>query len=204
MIQLLLTLKMTAAQVVEMSVTVNNNSPIQDFVHPDDQTQPTFGTTFCKLKKEFLIKSSFLLLGVQKLGCLQGQLNDALFRLRVRAIFVWPLKLVSVSIRYLFHQPVNEKIKTWTVCFPAKENCNMENVLFDWPIVLQYNVKPKYRLFSRNFSGIKFPHSSVRLTNQKPRAFVSVRQTNQIAQFPFVCCFCFVRAFSFKVIRKSL
>ena len=24
-----------------MSVTVNNNSPIQDYVHPDDQTQPT-------------------------------------------------------------------------------------------------------------------------------------------------------------------
>ena len=23
-------------------VTVNNNSPIQDYVHPDDQTQPTF------------------------------------------------------------------------------------------------------------------------------------------------------------------
>ena len=37
---------------------------------------------------------------------------------------------------------------------------------------------------------------SVRLTNQKPRAFVSVQQTNPIALFPFVCCFCFVRAFS--------
>ena len=24
------------------SVTVNNNSPIQDYVHPRDQTQPTF------------------------------------------------------------------------------------------------------------------------------------------------------------------
>ena len=24
------------------AVTVNNNSPIQDYVHPDDQTQPTF------------------------------------------------------------------------------------------------------------------------------------------------------------------
>ena len=33
---------MTTAQVVETSVTVNNNSPIQDCVHPDDQTQPTF------------------------------------------------------------------------------------------------------------------------------------------------------------------
>ena len=40
MIQLTLTLKMTTAQVVETSVTVNSNSPIQDYVHPDDQTQP--------------------------------------------------------------------------------------------------------------------------------------------------------------------
>ena len=30
---------MTIAQVVKTSVTVNN-SPIQDFVHPDDHTQP--------------------------------------------------------------------------------------------------------------------------------------------------------------------
>ena len=36
---------MTAAQVVETSVTDNNNSPIQDYVHPGDQTQPTFEMT---------------------------------------------------------------------------------------------------------------------------------------------------------------
>ena len=40
--QLILTLKMTTAQVVETSVTVNNNRSIQDYVLPDDQTQPTF------------------------------------------------------------------------------------------------------------------------------------------------------------------
>ena len=45
MIQLTLTLKMTTTQVVETSVTVNNNSPTQDYVHPDDQTQPTFDMT---------------------------------------------------------------------------------------------------------------------------------------------------------------
>ena len=44
-IQLTLTLKMTTAQVVKTSVTVTNNSPIQDYVHPDDQTQPTFEMT---------------------------------------------------------------------------------------------------------------------------------------------------------------
>ena len=29
-----------------LTVTVNNNSPIQDYVHPDDQTEPTFETMF--------------------------------------------------------------------------------------------------------------------------------------------------------------
>ena len=33
---------MTTAQVVKMLLTVNNNSPIQHYVHPDDQTPPTF------------------------------------------------------------------------------------------------------------------------------------------------------------------
>ena len=45
MIQLTLTLKMTTAQVVETSVNVNNNSPIQHYVHSDDQTQSTFEMT---------------------------------------------------------------------------------------------------------------------------------------------------------------
>ena len=36
---------MTTAQVVETSVNVNNSSPIQDYVHLDDQTQPTFEMT---------------------------------------------------------------------------------------------------------------------------------------------------------------
>ena len=47
MIQHTLTLKMTSTQVVKTSVTLNNNSPIQDYVHPDDHTQPTYGMTPC-------------------------------------------------------------------------------------------------------------------------------------------------------------
>ena len=93
---------------------------------------------------------------------------------------------------------MGEKIKTG-LRFPAKENPNMEKALFDLPIVLQYEVKAKHRLVSRKFSGMKFFHPSVRLTNQKvTRAFLSIRYTHQIALFPFVCCFCFVRAFSFQ------
>ena len=43
--ELTLTLKMTTAQVVEMSVIVNNNSPVQDYVHLGDHTQPTYEMT---------------------------------------------------------------------------------------------------------------------------------------------------------------
>ena len=70
---------------------------------------------------------------------------------------------------------MDEKTKTWSLCFPAKENPNMEKALFDCPIMLQYDVKAKYRLISRKFSNMKFFHVRVRLTNQKPPAFVSVR-----------------------------
>ena len=49
--------------------------------------------------------------------------------------------MVSASVRYLFYQSMDEKIKTWTLRFPAKENPDMEKALFDWPIVLQYEVK---------------------------------------------------------------
>ena len=83
--------------------------------------------------------------------------------------------MVSVTVRYLFYQPIDEKIKTWTLRFPAKENPNMEKALFDWSIVLQYDVKEKYRLIPPKFPYLKFFHPSVRLTNQKLRAFVSVR-----------------------------
>ena len=36
---------------------------------------------------------------------------------------------------------MNEKIKKWTLRFLAKENPNMKEALFDWPIVLQYDFK---------------------------------------------------------------
>ena len=41
--------------------------------------------------------------------------------LLVRVVFVWPWKMVLVSVGYLFYQPMDEKIKTWPLCFPAKK-----------------------------------------------------------------------------------
>ena len=82
--------------------------------------------------------------------------------------------MVSVSVPYLFYQPMDEKIKTWPLSFPVKYEYDMTKALFDWSIVLQYDVKAKYRLISKKFSGIKFSHPSVPSTNQNARAFASV------------------------------
>ena len=70
---------------------------------------------------------------------------------------------------------MDEKIKTLPLLFLTKEKPNIEQALFDWPIMLQYDMKAKYRLISRKFLGIKFFHPGIRLTNQKPHTFVSVR-----------------------------
>ena len=59
-------------------------------------------------------------------------------------------------------------------------------------------------LFYRMFTGITFFHPSVRLTSQKPRAFVSlsINQSNRSYFRSFVVSVLFAR-FHFKVIRKS-
>ena len=98
----------------------------------------------------------------------------------VRAIFVWPWKMVSVSVRHLFYQPMDKKIKPWTLRFPAKENPNMEKSLFDWPIVLQYDVKAKYRLISRKFSGMKFFSKATRVCIR------SINQSNRSISARFI------------------
>ena len=112
--------------------------------------------------------------------------------------------MVSVNVRYLFYQSTDEKIKTPTLHFRVKENPNMEKVLFDWPIVSQYDVKAKYRLISRKFAGMTFFQPSVRLANRKPRSFVPFDKPIKSLYFrSFLVSVLFVR-FYFKVIRKPL
>ena len=115
------------------------------------------------------------------------------------------MTMVSVCVRHLFYKPMDEKIKTWSLRFPAKENPNMERALFDWPNVLQYYVKAKYRLISRKFSGMKFFHPSVRLTNQKPGTVLYPfdKPIKSLYFRAFVVSVLFA-PFHFKVIRKSL
>ena len=63
----------------------------------------------------------------------------------------------------------------------------------------------KYRLISRKFSGMKFFHLSVRLTNEKPDAFVCPfdKPIKSLYFRSFVGSVLFAR-FHFKVTRKSL
>ena len=99
----------------------------------------------------------------------------------------------------------------FVICFIKDQNIDssfslicVEKALFHWPIVFHYDVKAKYRLISGKFSGVmKFFHPSIRLTNQKPRTFVSFRRTNQIALFRLFVVSVLFACFYFKVRRKS-
>ena len=72
---------------------------------------------------------------------------------------------------------------------PAKENPNMEKELFDW--CCSMTSKWSIDWFVKSSLGMKFFQLSVRLTNQKPNAILSLRQADQINLFPFVCAFSF-------------
>ena len=104
------------------------------------------------------------------------------------------LNLVSVSVRYLFYQPMDEKIKTWHFRFPAKENPNMEMALFDWPNVLQYDVNAKCRLISRKFLGHEIFSAERSLTCNQPKAkcvcIRSINQSNRSVSVPLLFLFC--------------
>ena len=86
-------------------------------------------------------------------------------------------------VPYLFYQSMDEKIKTWTLRFPAKEEPTMEKAFFDWPVVLQYDVKAKYRLISRKSLGheVFSPDCSL---NQLKATRVCIRSANQSFSTP--------------------
>ena len=79
----------------------------------------------------------------------------------------------------------DEKIKTWTLRFPAKENPNMEKALFDWPIVLQYDVKAKHLLISTKFFGheVFSPERSLNQPNATRVCISSINQSNYSVSF---------------------
>ena len=99
-----------------------------------------------------------------------------------------------------------KRSKHGLLVFPSKENPNVKKALFDWPIVLRYDVKAKYRWISRKFLGMKFLQPERSLNNQTKATSVCYPFYKPIKSLyfrSFVVSFLFVR-FYFKVIRKSL
>ena len=135
-------------------VTALRKWPLKIFSPPNEQS--LFRSTYAEFRNSKSLR-------ITKTG--KAKFNSPLFlittlkfsnelvSLLVTAIVVWPWKMVSVTVRYLFYHPMDDKIKTWTLRFPAIENPNTEKALADWPIVLQYDVKAKYRLICTRVFG---------------------------------------------------
>ena len=111
--------------------------------------------------------------------------------------------MVLVTVRYLFYQPMDEKVKTWTLRFPAKETLIWRrHCSINWPIVLQYDVN---KAISRMLSGMKFFHPSVRLTNQShARLYPFDKPIKSLYFCLFDFSVLFARFHHIKVIRESL
>ena len=97
---------------------------------------------------------------------------------------------------------MDEKIETWPLLFPAKENPNM--ALFDWPIVLQHDVKAKYRLISEKLSDVKSFPPSIRLTNQRHAGSYPFDKPIKSLYFSSFVVFVLFARFHFKVIKFAL
>ena len=96
-------------------------------------------------------------------------LYEFMFPWSIKAIFVWPWKMFSVSVRYLFYQlmffPPKKTLIWRRYCSIGQWCCIVTSMRsFDW--------------FLESSSDMKFFHLSVRLINQKPRC-VCIRSTNQ-------------------------
>ena len=103
-----------------------------------------------------------------------------------RAIFVWPWKVVSVSVCYCFIS--QWMIRTWTLRFPRKKTLIWERYCSIGQSCCSITQKRSIGKFLESSSGMKFFQPSVRLTNQKPRAFF-------LFDKPIKSLFYFVRVF---------
>ena len=93
------------------------------------------------------------------------------------AIFVWPWKVVLASVCYFFYQQTDGKIKTWTL-LSCQRNPNVDQALFDWPTVLQYDVKIVSIDFKK-FLGHEVFWSNVLFNNQSKAMHNSIHLINQ-------------------------
>ena len=91
-----------------------------------------------------------------------------------------------------------KRSKHHLIVFPPKKNVTWRRHCLIGQWCCSMRSKRSIGWFLESSLSMNFFQPNIRLTNQKPHSFVSVRQTNQIALFPFICCFCFVCMLSFQ------
>ena len=99
-----------------------------------------------------------------------------------RAVFFWPLKLVSVSVRYLSYQPMGEKIKTSTLQFFRQRKpeygegiVRLANRVAVWrqrEVSIDFYKVLRHEVFSieRSLNQLKATRVCIRLINQSNRS----------------------------------
>ena len=95
MIQLTSTLKMITAQVVETSVTVYNSS-IQDYVHLDGHTQPTYGSNLSQTENALIFYRILSTNSLKK--CKKISLDNLNLDIRPLFCFCFSVYVVVISL----------------------------------------------------------------------------------------------------------
>ena len=124
----------------------------------------------------------------------------------IRATFVWPWKMVSVSVRYLFYQPMNRNIKHGLFVFPPKKpliwrrRCSIGQSSYSMTSIGSID------WFLESSRAKKLFQPSILLTTQKPSTRVFIRAMNWSNRSIYVhllFLFC-SRVFHSKFMQKSL
>ena len=103
----------------------------------------------------------------------------------------------------LFYQPKwMKRSKHRLFVFPQK-NPNKEKALFEWPIVMQYDMKAKYQLISRTFLGMIFFTPAFALPTKSHACLYTFDKPIKLLYFCLFVDSVLFTCFHFKVIQKS-
>ena len=116
-----------------------------------------------------------------------------------RTISVWRWKMVSASVRYLFYQSMDEKIKLGLLGFTRKKTLICRKHCSIGQSCCNVTSKQSIDWFLESSHIRHEVFSPERSLNQPKATRVCVRSIDQSNRFiPLICCFCFVLAFSFQ------
>ena len=114
------------------------------------------------------------------------------FLLVLREIFVWPWKMVSLSVRYLFISQWMKRSKHGLFVFPPKKTLIWRRHCSIGQSCCSMTSKQSIDWFLESSWARSFFHPSVRLTSQRPRLYPFDKPVKSLYFCPFVV----IRAFS--------